>query len=161
MTTTLEGFLLKWHINLSSIDRTDLKDNEQEELRPPPYNQHPLHSKEGHFKKVALQPVKRQMLNSTQRESEKIPDFGGRELGRVRTEMIKKTARELLESNPQRFSADYEENKKAVDELVNAKTKRVRNRIAGYVTRLKIVENQKKSGTFAEAPLPPEESERE
>jgi len=82
-------------------------------------------------------------------------------LGRVRTEMIKKTAREILESNPHRFSTDYEENKKAVDELVNAKTKRVRNRIAGYVTRLKIVETQKKSGTFADAPVPPEESERE
>lgn len=82
-------------------------------------------------------------------------------MGRVRTEMIKKTARELLENNPQRFSADYEENKKAVDELVNAKTKRVRNRIAGYVTRLKIVENQKKSGTFGEAPIPEEESEKE
>jgi len=82
-------------------------------------------------------------------------------LGRVRTEMIKKIARELLESNSQRFSTDYEENKKAVDELVNAKTKRVRNKIAGYVTRLKTVENQKLSGTLAEAPVTPEESEKE
>jgi len=96
-----------------------------------------------------------------QRESGEILDFGGRELGRVRTEIIKKTARELFEANPQRFSVDYEENKKAVDELVNSKTKRVRNRIAGYVTRLKTIENQKLSGALTEAPVPPEEIERE
>jgi len=82
-------------------------------------------------------------------------------LGRVRTEMIKKIARELLQTSPQRFSTDYEENKKAVDELVNSKTKRVRNRIAGYVTRLRIVENQRLSGTLAETPVPPEEIEKE
>ena len=82
-------------------------------------------------------------------------------MGRVRTEIIKKTARELFEANPQRFSVDYEENKKAVDELVNSKTKRVRNRIAGYVTRLKTIENQKLSGALTEAPVPPEEIERE
>lgn len=78
-------------------------------------------------------------------------------MGRVRTEMVKKVARELLQSNPQRFSSDYEENKKAVDELVAAKTKRVRNKIAGYVTRLRIVEDRKLSGTLAVAPALPEE----
>jgi len=82
-------------------------------------------------------------------------------LGRVRTEMIKKLARELLQVNPQRFSTDYEENKKVVDELVNAKTKRVRNRIAGYVTRLKIIETQKLSGTMPATPVIPEEREKE
>jgi len=105
--------------------------------------------------------VKRQTFNSTPGESGKTPDFGGRQLGRVRTEMIKKLARELHQANPQRFSTDYEENKKAVDELVNAKTKRVRNRIAGYVTRLKIIENQRLSGIVPATPILPEESEKE
>ncbi len=82
-------------------------------------------------------------------------------MGRVRIEMVKKTARELLQTIPQRFSTDYEENKKAVDELVDAKSKIVRNKIAGYVTRLKIVENQKLSGTLAEAPVLPEERQKE
>jgi len=81
-------------------------------------------------------------------------------LGRVRTEMVKKIAKELLQTSPDRFSTNYEENKKVVDELVNySKTKRVRNRIAGYVTRLRIVETQRLSGTFAETTAPPEESE--
>ena len=82
-------------------------------------------------------------------------------MGRVRTEMVKKIARELLQANPQRFSTGYEENKKAVNELVNAKTKRVRNRIAGYVTRLKIIEDQRLSGAVPETPAIPEENEKE
>jgi len=84
---------------------------------------------------------------------------GAAGLGRVRTEMVKKIAKELLQTSPDRFSTNYEENKKVVDELVNSKTKRVRNRIAGYVTRLRIVETQRLSGTLAETTAPPEESE--
>jgi len=82
-------------------------------------------------------------------------------LGRVRTEMVKKIARELLQADSQRFSTDYEDNKKAVGELVDAGTKRVRNRIAGYITRLKIIENHRLSGTMPQVPVLPEESERE
>ena len=82
-------------------------------------------------------------------------------MGRVRTEMVKKLARELLQADSQRFSTDYEENKKAVDQLVGSKTKRVRNKIAGYVTRLKIIENQRLSGTMPSTPVIPEESEKE
>jgi len=82
-------------------------------------------------------------------------------LGRVRTEMIKRLARELIQADPQRFSTDYEENKKAVNGLVSDKTKRVRNRIAGYVTRLKIIESQRLSGVVPSTPVMPEENERE
>lgn len=82
-------------------------------------------------------------------------------MGRVRTEMVKKIARELLQISPERFSTDYEENKKAVNELVASKTKRVRNRIAGYVTRLRIIESQRSSGTLPETPVPLEESKQD
>jgi len=44
---------------------------------------------------------------------------------------------------------------------VDAGTKRVRNRIAGYITRLKIIENHRLSGTMPQVPVLPEESERE
>lgn len=79
-------------------------------------------------------------------------------MGRVRTIMIKKTARELVQMSPERFSTDYEENKKVVDELLNSTTKRVRNRIAGYVTRLKIVESKRLSDNLVEPTTPPEEN---
>ncbi|WP_306061785.1 30S ribosomal protein S17e [Natronococcus wangiae] len=41
----------------------------------------------------------------------------------------------LLERYPDGFSADFEENKNLVEKLTDVESKRVRNRIAGYVTR--------------------------
>jgi len=78
-------------------------------------------------------------------------------LGRVRTEMVKKLAKELFESHHDKFSTDYEGNKKVVDQLVNSKTKRVRNRVAGYVTRLHVIKQRKLSGDLGEPTLPEEE----
>src|SRR5207245_10260198 len=52
----------------------------------------------------------------------------------------KKVSRELVARYPDKFSKNYEENKVALAVLVDARTKRLRNRIVGYVTRLKIVE---------------------
>jgi small subunit ribosomal protein S17e len=80
-------------------------------------------------------------------------------LGSVRTEAIKKLARELLEIHHEKFSADYEANKKSVDELVDSKSKRVRNQVAGYVTRLLMIETQKASGELGEPALNMEEKE--
>jgi small subunit ribosomal protein S17e len=57
-------------------------------------------------------------------------------MGKVRTKMIKRTARELLEKYPDVFIWDFEHNKKAVSKLVSVKSKRVRNQIAGYITHL-------------------------
>jgi len=60
-------------------------------------------------------------------------------LGNVRQEKIKKIARDLLERYPDRFTADFEENKKTIDSLVNVPSKRLRNTIVGYVTRLAVI----------------------
>lgn len=43
----------------------------------------------------------------------------------------------LLERYPDRFTADFETNKRRVENLTDVESKRVRNRIAGYVTRCK------------------------
>jgi len=56
-------------------------------------------------------------------------------VGKVRPAYIKRTARTLLEKYPDKFTADFEHNKRVVGELLKT-TKRVRNRIAGYITRL-------------------------
>ena len=64
-------------------------------------------------------------------------------MGKVRTETVKRAARELIERFPERFGSDYESNKAAVNGVLNAPSKRLRNRIAGYVTRLKVVEAKK------------------
>jgi len=57
-------------------------------------------------------------------------------LGNVRTEKVKRIARELVKRYPDRFTADYEENKKVLMGLVNLPSKKLRNMIAGYVTSL-------------------------
>jgi len=55
-------------------------------------------------------------------------------LGKVRTEQIKRIARELIRRFPNKFSGNFEENKRVVALLVPGATTRVRNQIAGYIT---------------------------
>jgi small subunit ribosomal protein S17e len=52
----------------------------------------------------------------------------------VRTEQIKRTARELVRRFPDKFSHDFEANKHVVDTLLKGATTKVRNQIAGYIT---------------------------
>jgi small subunit ribosomal protein S17e len=55
-------------------------------------------------------------------------------LGKVKTEQIKRLAKELIERYPDKFSKNFEHNKKAVTELTSGTTPRIRNQIAGYIT---------------------------
>lgn len=57
-------------------------------------------------------------------------------MGRVRPTYIKRAARELLERYPDKFSTDFKKNCLVLDELVNLKSKSLRNRIAGYLSNL-------------------------
>ena len=61
-------------------------------------------------------------------------------VGKVRPEYVKKTARELIESNPNKFDTDFQNNKKAVESLAQIPSAKLRNRIAGYITRLLSIE---------------------
>jgi small subunit ribosomal protein S17e len=47
---------------------------------------------------------------------------------------IKRISTELLEKYPDRFSVDFEENKKVIKEIAVVRSKILRNRIAGYIT---------------------------
>ncbi len=58
-------------------------------------------------------------------------------MGRIKTTVIKRTAIELHEKHSAKFSKDFQKNKKVVDELADVPSKKFRNIIAGYVTRLK------------------------
>ncbi|WP_295589996.1 30S ribosomal protein S17e [uncultured Methanobrevibacter sp.] len=53
-------------------------------------------------------------------------------MGNIRTSFVKRLAKELIETHKGVFTTDFEENKK----LVTVSTKHLRNKIAGYVTRL-------------------------
>jgi small subunit ribosomal protein S17e len=75
-------------------------------------------------------------------------------LGKVRTDTVKRTSRELLRRFPERFTGDWESDKQAVNQLVTTQSKRLRNRIAGYVTRLKMVESERLAATQVPADAP-------
>jgi small subunit ribosomal protein S17e len=57
-------------------------------------------------------------------------------LGKVRTEHVKRVAKELIRRFPNKFSRNFEENKLAVAMLVQGASTRVRNQIAGYITHV-------------------------
>ena len=53
----------------------------------------------------------------------------------IKPAYVKRISRALIERYPERFSDDFDENKEMVTLVTNVESKRVRNRIAGYVTR--------------------------
>jgi len=53
----------------------------------------------------------------------------------VKPSYIKNIGTELLEYHREKFSGDFDENKKAVGSATDIPSKRVRNRVAGYITR--------------------------
>ncbi len=57
-------------------------------------------------------------------------------MGRIRTHDIKKLSFELIEQYSSRFATDFRTNKEIVDELKLSDSKRTRNKIAGYITRI-------------------------
>jgi small subunit ribosomal protein S17e len=58
-------------------------------------------------------------------------------MGRIRTKIIKSTAKQLVDGYGEKFSGDFEKNKKALDEMEITQDKLVRNKIAGYIVKLK------------------------
>jgi small subunit ribosomal protein S17e len=54
----------------------------------------------------------------------------------VRTKTIKKSARNIIEKYYQRLTLDFHTNKRVVDEVAILPSKRMRNKIAGFVTHL-------------------------
>jgi len=66
-------------------------------------------------------------------------------MGNVRTRVIKSTARKLLEYYPDLFKPDFEYNKRLVAKLINTKSKKVRNQIAGYITHLLKIKMKRES----------------
>ena len=56
-------------------------------------------------------------------------------MGKVKTEQIKHLAKELITRFPEKFSTSFEDNKHSVSELTKGATTRVRNQVAGYITR--------------------------
>jgi len=56
-------------------------------------------------------------------------------MGRIRPTYIKRVAIELVNRYPKAFNNDFENNKVMVSNLTDVYSVKMRNRIAGYVTR--------------------------
>ena len=71
-------------------------------------------------------------------------------MGKVRTALVKRTARRLLAMYPDKFTLDFEHNKRVVSELINVSSKKLRNQIAGYITHLLKVKKRLEESQKAE-----------
>ena len=58
-------------------------------------------------------------------------------MGRIKTTLIKRKTRELLDEHSDKFTPNFTENKNLIAQYTNISSKKLRNTIAGYLTRLK------------------------
>mgnify|MGYP001096068160 CR=1 FL=1 len=57
-------------------------------------------------------------------------------MGRVRTKTVKKASKVMIEKYYTKLTHDFHTNKRICEEVANIPTKRLRNRIAGFITHL-------------------------
>jgi len=58
-------------------------------------------------------------------------------MGRIKTRLIKRVTNELVNEQSDKLNSLFNDNKKVVDIYIDAQSKKLRNMIAGYATRLK------------------------
>jgi len=58
-------------------------------------------------------------------------------MGRIKTKLTKRVGLKLYKSHSDDFSTDFVQNKKQVNNLLEINSKKLRNIIAGYITRVK------------------------
>jgi len=58
-------------------------------------------------------------------------------MGRIKTQLIKRVTLDLFSKHSKDFKKSFDENKKLVEKYVDIPSKKLRNIIAGYITRLK------------------------
>ena len=56
-------------------------------------------------------------------------------MGNIRPSYIKTIVERLINKYADEWTADFEENKKKVELYTNIESKKIRNRVAGYITR--------------------------
>ncbi|MBW2971608.1 30S ribosomal protein S17e [Candidatus Woesearchaeota archaeon] len=66
-------------------------------------------------------------------------------MGRIKTDMVKRTTTKLVAAHPDKFTKNFDKNKLALKELAEIRSKKLRNVIAGYSVRLKRQEGKSPS----------------
>ena len=57
-------------------------------------------------------------------------------MGKIKTTLIKRVSHKLVKNNPEYYSKKFDENKKLLPNVADIKSKKLRNIIAGYISRL-------------------------
>jgi len=58
-------------------------------------------------------------------------------MGRIKTSFVKTIAKDLFEKHSDKFTIDFLKNKEIMKKLIDMKSKKLRNVVAGYITKLK------------------------
>lgn len=58
-------------------------------------------------------------------------------MGRIKTQLIKRTTKEIMIKHKDKVKENFDKNKKVVEENTDITSKKLRNIVAGYMTRLK------------------------
>jgi len=65
-------------------------------------------------------------------------------MGRIKSVAVKNVAKEIMKGKEDDFSDKFDKNKKAVDKAKDIDSKKIRNVVAGYIT--KEMKRKKKAG---------------
>lgn len=57
-------------------------------------------------------------------------------MGRIKTQLIKRLTLDLVSKYKDMFTTDFNQNKEKVESLLSGTSKKIRNVVSGYVTRL-------------------------
>jgi len=57
-------------------------------------------------------------------------------MGRIRTTLIKRSGTDIYNSFPDRFIPDFKHNKNILSDVATIYSKKLRNTIAGYITKI-------------------------
>ena len=57
-------------------------------------------------------------------------------MGRIKGTLVKRSTKDLLFNDKSAYTGDFEHNKKAVSKAVPGISKKIRNSIAGYISRI-------------------------
>lgn len=58
-------------------------------------------------------------------------------MGRIKTKLIKRKTKEILSVSESQLTDKYADNKKVAEEVAEFRSKKMRNIVSGYLTRLK------------------------
>jgi len=66
-------------------------------------------------------------------------------MGRIKTALVRRITKELSKVHGESFTTDFTKNKEVISSVGNMPSKKIRNIVAGYATRIKRAERSDRS----------------